>query len=523
MSAPSESSPPCSPSTLLPDLPHTATRPFRFTWDPASKKGPASISETTTDGRAQDTFTALPRVHLPTVASPLPPHWSSTTQGFNGMSSPSPYSLSSHFTAVSNVLNNPRKRHAPPKAHSPLPPVPPTDLPRVKRKDFDSYLRAIAPEWDRFLQGASPPPAQSDSPSLPPPTPRLAKLLTPLNTVPSVFFNPDFDLTHPRIFDAVTERVHGDQDSSDPSSLSYSLPLLEKLSHHADTIEQHLVREISLRSTSFFAALTNLQDLQTESEQCLDRISKLRTLLNDLDNNTAIRGLHIVRKESRRSNLVAVNNAVRDLAAVVEMSSVAGGLVGAGQWGEALVVIDTIQSLFHRSPQDTPVSLTPIVERRTRPPDDAPSPLPPTLGSPPLEIQAATKSSPRSSVPLSLLAAFISLPSHLQAMNTQITSSLTTDLVTALKLDLLDRVSANSDVSHSVTNPDLTMKDILRPLLQGLLRTNGIREAIVSWREVVMSEVRGIMKRVGATSFSSEKIQSLTLLPVLAIVRSRRG
>jgi vacuolar protein sorting-associated protein 54 len=331
----------------------------------------------------------------------------------------------------------------------------------VKRRDFDPYLRAVAPEWDRFLQLS-----QSDSPSVP-------HLTTPLDTVPAVFFSPDFHLPDPRTFDAVTERVHGDHDTS---ALAYSLPLLEKLSHHADTIEQHLVCEISLRSTSFFAALTNLQDLQTESEQCLHRIAKLRALLNDLDDNTAIRALHVVRKESRRANLAAVNHAVRDLAAVVEMSSVARGLVAAAQWGEALSVIDSIQSLFSPSP-------TPVVRR-------PPRALPPTPESP-----EPTSKTPLSSVPLSALTAFLSLPSHLQAMHTEITLSLTADLVSALKLDLLDRVG-----SDPVANPDITLKDRLRPLLHGLLRTNGIREAIAAWGDVVVSEVRGIMRRVGAIS-----------------------
>lgn len=362
----------------------------------------------------------------------------------------------------------------------------------MRRKDFDSYLRAIAPEWDRFLQATSPDPS-----------PRLTKLITPLDTVPSVFFHSNFDLADPSTFDAVTERVHADQDTSDPSSLSYSLPLLEKLSHHADTVEQHLVREISLRSTSFFAALTNLQDLQTESEHCLDRIAKLRSLLNDLDNNTAIRGLHIVRKESRRSNLTVVNDTIHELAAVLEMSSVARSLVTAGQWGEALAVIATIESLFNTSPQDVTLPFAPIVKRRSRQPDDTPSPLPPTPESP-LQMRSTTKTT--SSVSLSSFTAFVSLPSHLQALNTEITLSLTTDLVTALKLDLLDRVNANSDASHPVANPNLSLKDRLRPSLQGLFRTNGIRDAIVSWRQVVMSEVRGIMKCVGATSFSSTNI-----------------
>ena len=69
MSTPSESA-----SSLPRDTP--PARPFRFTW---TRPGPASISETTTDGPAHDAFAALPRVHIPTA-------WSSTTQGFNGTS-----------------------------------------------------------------------------------------------------------------------------------------------------------------------------------------------------------------------------------------------------------------------------------------------------------------------------------------------------------------------------------------------------------------------------------------------------
>lgn len=78
MSTPSES------ASSLPRSPPDTTpaRPFRFTWDPASRPRPASVSETTTDGPAHDAFAALPRVHIPAA-------WSSTTQGFNGMSTPS--------------------------------------------------------------------------------------------------------------------------------------------------------------------------------------------------------------------------------------------------------------------------------------------------------------------------------------------------------------------------------------------------------------------------------------------------
>ncbi|KIJ10486.1 hypothetical protein PAXINDRAFT_86004 [Paxillus involutus ATCC 200175] len=490
---------PGSPVGPLPDLSQSAPRPFRFNWDaPSRLRGPGSISETT-EGHGGDYFAVAPRVDIPNASSfnlplgALPQEWSSSTQGFN---------------AISNVLNNPHKRQAPPKAHSSLPSVLPAELPRIKRKDFDSYLRAIAPEWDKFVQntqlildghahldGPSTPRASSEI-AFTPRTPRIHKLLTPLNTVPSVFFEAEFDLGNSCTFDAVTERRESDEEALDPSSLSYSLPLLEKLSHHADTIEQHLVREISLRSTSFFAALTNLQDLQIESEECLDRISKLRGLLKDVDEKGAKRGLEIVRKESRLLNVAAVSEGARELGAVVEMTGVAKGLVGAGQWGEALDIINSIETLWEPSSVGVPVPPVPPVRRpSTHRTNGALSPLPPTPETPPLASEGGRKKSAGSSVPLSSLNAFASLPSHLRALTMEITSSLTTDLVNALKLDLLDRVNADLECSEPANNMNLTLKDRLRPLLQGLLRTKGIREATVSWREVVTKEVRGIIKR----------------------------
>ncbi|KIL00921.1 hypothetical protein PAXRUDRAFT_29438 [Paxillus rubicundulus Ve08.2h10] len=490
---------PGSPVGPLPDLSQSAPRPFRFNWDASSRpKGPGSISETT-EGHGGDYFAAAPRIDIPNASSfnlslgALPQEWSSSTQGFN---------------AISNVLNNPHKRQAPPKAHSSLPSVRPAELPRVKRKDFDSYLRAIAPEWDEFAQNTQlildghahldGPSTPCGSPEIPftPWTPRTHKLLTPLNTVPSVFFEAEFDLGNSRTFDAVTERRESDEKALDPSSLSYSLPLLEKLSHHADTIEQHLVREISLRSTSFFAALTNLQDLQIESEECLDRISKLRGLLKDVDEKGAMRGLEIVKKERRLVNLAAVSEGARELGAIVEMTGVTRGLVGAGQWGEALDIINSIETLWEPSSVGVPVPSTPPVRRHsTHHTNGALSPLPPTPETPPLASEGGRKKSTPASVPLSSLNAFASLPSHLRALTMEITTSLTTDLVNALQLDLLDRVNADSEHSGPASNMNLTLKDRLRPLLQDLLRTKGIREATVSWREVATKEIRGIIKR----------------------------
>jgi len=333
------------------------------------------------------------------------------------------------------------------------------------------------------------------------------KLLTPLNSVPAVFFDSEFDLGNPHVFNAVTERQDDDDDDTlDPSSLSHSLPLLEKLSHHADTVEQHLVREISLRSTSFFAALTNLQDLQTESERCLDRLSKLRRLLNDIDENGAKRGLAVVRAESKLLNLGSVCESVKEIGSVVEMLGVAKSLVGAGQLDEALQVIESIEMLWEPPLADSTVSHHLVACKHKT--NGGLSSLPPTPESPPPEDKNPwSQKSSISSMRLSDLQAFSSLPSHLRALTMEIASSLTSDLVGVLRIDLLERINSDHAHSESVGSMNLTLADRLRPLLHGLLRTKGVREGLLSWREVVANEFRGIMKHVSGILAAPHKLK----------------
>ncbi|KAF7970219.1 hypothetical protein HWV62_24748 [Athelia sp. TMB] len=461
---------PGSPVGNLPEIP--STRPYRFQFDP-TRRGPASVSETT-EGRGGDYFGVSPRVDIfgaSSAALEVPSEWSSSRHGFH---------------AISTVLNNPHKKQAPPKAHSALPSAAPADLPRVRRKDFDSYLRAVGPEWDRYernaqlgREGAARLDGSSSSSEV---TRKPGRAIPPLNVVPTVFFDASFNLGDPGTFNAVTEQSDGE----DPSSLSHSLPLLEKLSHYADTIEQHLVQEISLRSTSFFAALTNLHDLRSESEECLDRIAKLRGLLSDVDEKSAKKGLQIIRQDGKVRNLRKVAHGVKEIEGVVEMTGVARGLVGAGQWGEALNVIEEMDALWKAESTETSSTILPT-RRQTS------SPLPSMPESPPPGDPMPKRRS--LSVPLSSLQAFANLPQHLQTLTLEIASSLTTELVDVLRLDLLERINLESGEggNHEI---DRSLRDRLRPLLQGLSRTKGMREATVSWREVVLSEVRGTMKRV---------------------------
>ncbi|EIW51753.1 Vps54-domain-containing protein [Trametes versicolor FP-101664 SS1] len=491
---------PSRPGSPIGELPSfSAARPsaYRFNWD-SRRPGPGSVSETT-EGRGDyfannapyDVYTNGSLANLALGA--IPSEWSSSRHGFN---------------AISNVVNSPRKKPDPPKAHSALPAVPPADLPRVRRKDFDSYLRAISPEWERFVQNAEQGRdgvAQIESTSsssgieVPPtphtprtPRPPSGKAPPPLETVPSVFFDASFNLGDPRTFNAVTEQREGEEDFTDPTSLSHSLPLLEKLSHYADTIEQHLVREISVRSTSFFAALANLQDLQTESEQCLDRISNLRGLLKDVDEKGAKRGLEIVRKEGKLRNMGAVKDSVRFVSGVMEMTGVARSLVAAGQWGEALDVIEELNRLWDPTSADAQAARPPPTPAK----NGRSSPLPTVMESPPA-TPPPPPPPPAPTIPLSSLRAFAALPEHLRTLTMEITTSLSSEFVNLLRHDLVERIDSKYDYWPEAQRHDFNMslKDRLRPLLQSLVRTKGILEATISWRDVVMTEVRSTIKR----------------------------
>ncbi|KDN48958.1 hypothetical protein RSAG8_02311, partial [Rhizoctonia solani AG-8 WAC10335] len=242
---------------------------YHFQWELASRrKGPGSVVSEATESRAEDGPPPRTDVFFENMAHgsatpSFPTSWSASTQGFN---------------AISTVLNNPKTRPNPLKSSkAPQPPVNSPDLKRIRRKDFDPYLKAVGPAWQQFERNKSDGSSSMitfGAPSLPlSPTsdghygasssshsvfgdpsssdtgPRST--LPPLSGVPSIYFNPSFDLSDPRTFAAVTEQdtgaVHRTTLSS-PTDIALNHILQEKLSHYMDIVEQHLVQEIAIRS-----------------------------------------------------------------------------------------------------------------------------------------------------------------------------------------------------------------------------------------------------------------------------------
>lgn len=198
---------------------------------------------------------------------------------------------------------------------------------------------------------------------------RTANAPTPLSVIPNVYFEEDFRLENPRTFDVVSEfaeiippeRGAGKDDGSATNgsarpprrrALHTNAILQEKLSWYMDTVEVHLISSIAAASTSFFAALGSLKELQSEATDCIDRIQSLRSALQELNTKMAIGGLEIVTLRRKQENLRKLNRAVSQLCEVVEEAKSCETMVDEGKMEMATARIGRLESLISGSSAD---------------------------------------------------------------------------------------------------------------------------------------------------------------------------
>lgn len=374
--------------------------------------------------------------------------------------------------------------------------------------------------------------------------------LPALEAVPQIFFDPNFNLGNPRTFDLVTERIQLDQPASTRSTLAPSatapspalsarmsptldsittkmnrpsspsdsdtLPglgpltladlaadqiLQEKLSHYTAIIESHLVREIGLRSSSFFSALSNLQSLHAQGEDCLQKIAELQSAL-DSDGRgvggAATRGLKVLRAQARRRGLEKIGDGLRVVQEVQEGVEGVKELVEAGEWVGALEVSEQIEQLFYRGSANSPNDTQPSTSTSTS------SPLVSFTAS--SDATAANKPKPNSTaINLTKIKALNHVPKKLAALRAQVATALEGELIGALSRELDEGVAEyvqlegkwkgkGKEVIHDDdsgrSRARERAKERIRPGIRGLVRADGMDKAVAAWREAVLREIR---------------------------------
>ncbi|KAG8628095.1 hypothetical protein KVT40_003968 [Elsinoe batatas] len=284
-----------------------------------------------------------------------------------------------------------------------IPPVTLTNIPHVETSAFKDYLSKIGPLFDsinrrREDRDATGRPNGAEDAGSAPGTPAVEKLgrpgtsrqgstttlspvvespsgrrrssghsrrkynePTPLTTVPNVYFEEDFHLENPRTFDIVSERAEivrpppgtaAEERAANGTtlpprkSLATNAILQEKLSWYMDTVEVHLINSISTASSSFFAALGSLRDLQREAEESAAQIQQLRTDLAELDRGMALGGLEISRMRQRRRNIGKLYRATQQMQRVVDQVVRCEELVDEGNFDAAADGIDATDRLI---------------------------------------------------------------------------------------------------------------------------------------------------------------------------------
>lgn len=290
-------------------------------------------------------------------------------------------------------MNDPAKRSAdiskPSKAD--IPPVAHASIPRIKPSDFEAYVTHIGPAFERYQNNKlnkeneianhdtlSPYPATEEEESssgggrhgqhnkrvsrnpysLPQHVLSSESLLdedaakTPprdlpmLENVPSIFFQPDFFLENPQVFDTVCEGADIVGNSGPNPPVSTNSILQEKLSYYLDTVEVHLLREIENRSSSFFEALSNLQALHQQTLDCVTQIHTIRQKMKQIQETECKDGLEVIRVQVRKRNLEKlhrVTEIVKDIRSAQPMIQV---LLGQGDYFAALDLIDETRDVL---------------------------------------------------------------------------------------------------------------------------------------------------------------------------------
>ena len=353
--------------------------------------------------------------------------------------------------------------------------------------------------------------------------------LPSLDGVPCIFFDTDFNLSNPRTFDLVTEKILLTPQSSPvlsrtslarpPKSHGHSLTplpglgpstlaelasdqvLQEKLSHYTAVVESHLVREIGVRSSSFFSALSNLQDLHSQGEQCLTKIGELQKALGAGSKEgpgsgvggSAKRGLSILREQARRRGLEKIDNGMREVEEVWNGVEAVRELVENGEWMEALEVGEQVESIYYgRSTPEESSPSTPSTSRINLQKVKALDSTPTRLAA--LRIQVAK------SLEIEMMGVLdremeLGVEEYMKSVTNGNWKGKGKAIVSSLSLGVITEEEESGE-DLGVDRVRERARERVRPVVQGLVRADGMEGAVAVWREAVLRDVRSMVREV---------------------------
>ncbi|KAE7995999.1 hypothetical protein FH972_000748 [Carpinus fangiana] len=244
--------------------------------------------------------------------------------------------------SLSSILNNPHVAksdwwwYSSSSSSSVAPPefVSLTSSCEVSRSDFQSYLASISEPYHRFEDIRKH--ASKENVDLESIGGQGEALVACLREVPALFFKEDFALEEGGTFRAACPF----------SNVTENLVLQDKLTQYLDVVELHLVKEISLRSNSFFEAQGQLQDLNVKIVEGCSRIQELKETIRLLDVDLVDSARLIQDLNATRTNLLALQQKLTLILYVNQALSALKLLVASADCAGALDITDDLQHLL---------------------------------------------------------------------------------------------------------------------------------------------------------------------------------
>ncbi|GFP84196.1 vacuolar protein sorting-associated protein 54 chloroplastic [Phtheirospermum japonicum] len=219
---------------------------------------------------------------------------------------------------------------------APLPP-PPKPGSEITRSDFLPYLSSVSESHSRFVDilrqhdrdhqgqdgifnGGSAGEA----------------LVACLREVPALYFKEDFQLEDGATFRAACPF----------RTMSENVALQERLSQYLDVVELHLVKEISMRSSSFFEAQVQLEDLNAKIDQGCGRVRELKETIRLLDSDLVGSARKVQEMSMKRGDLIELQNKLRLVLSVNQAVSTLQLLVASADCLGALDITDDLQHIL---------------------------------------------------------------------------------------------------------------------------------------------------------------------------------
>ncbi|KAK6154814.1 hypothetical protein DH2020_009062 [Rehmannia glutinosa] len=249
--------------------------------------------------------------------------------------------------SFSSILNNPNPSSTvvgwwssstavPVPEFAPLPPAPKAGS-ELTRSDFLPYLSSVSESHSRFVDILRQHDRDHEGQDGPFTGGSAGEALVAcLREVPALYFKEDFQLEDGATFRAACPF----------RTMSENVALQERLSQYLDVVELHLVKEISMRSSSFFEAQVQLEDLNAKIVQGCGRVRELKETIRLLDSDLVGSARRVQELSMKRGDLITLQNKLRLVLSVNQAVSTLQLLVASADCLGALDITDDLQHIL---------------------------------------------------------------------------------------------------------------------------------------------------------------------------------